>query len=177
MSEVTHDGQGVFPPSAAGPAADGNAPGARQVIRSPEQVALDLSIAGPMSRVLAFSIDYGIILLIDVLLILGLMFLAAAFVDLQAEMAWLGELAADADGLPSVGGFLLFVFGLFILIEFAIEWGYFVLVEHLMQGRSPGKASLGGLISAWNPHMVRRRCCVQHHPLTTSVKRNLFGTR
>lgn len=38
----------------------------RQLVRSPEQVALDLEIAGPMSRAMAFSIDYGIILVVEI---------------------------------------------------------------------------------------------------------------
>ena len=30
-----------------------------------------------------------------------------------------------------------------IIVEFVFQWGYFVICELLMQGRSPGKAALG----------------------------------
>ena len=39
--------------------------GARQVVHSPEQVVLHLPVAGPASRILAYAIDYLVIILIQ----------------------------------------------------------------------------------------------------------------
>jgi uncharacterized RDD family membrane protein YckC len=118
---------------------------ARQVIRSPEQVALDLDIAGPMSRVLAFSLDYGLILIAELLLLLVLLFGFAATADLERLAAWLEsavEGVEEGGAGPSPGTLLLLV-AVWIVVEFTLQWGYFVVCEVLMQGRSPGKAALG----------------------------------
>ena len=63
------------------------------MIRSPEQVALDLCIAGPMSRVLAFSVDYGLILIVELLLLLALVLAFAAAADVERFIAWLESAA------------------------------------------------------------------------------------
>ena len=151
MSEAS---SGFDSNSVAGPAAaqrrggSGDAGGrfsARQLIRSPEQVALDLSIAGPMSRVLAFSIDYGLILLAELVLFLVLLFGFVATADLERFAEWFqstvqGLEESQAQLSPSVVFVLVAVW---IVVEFTLQWGYFVVCEVLMQGRSPGKAALG----------------------------------
>jgi len=141
--------------SLAGPAAAAVGPGseraggglfsARQVIRSPEQVALDLCIAGPMSRVLAFSVDYGLILIVELLLLLALVLVFAAAADVERFIAWLESAAQgleEGDAQPGAG-ILFLLAALWVVVEFIFQWAYFVVCELLMQGRSPGKAALG----------------------------------
>jgi uncharacterized RDD family membrane protein YckC len=143
-------GPGSAAGSVAGPGRGSSEPvgelfPARQVIRSPEQVALDLDIAGPMSRVLAFSIDYGLILLAEFVLFLVLLFGFAATADLErfAEWAQSTVQGLEESGPQLLPNFVFLLVAVWIVMEFALQWGYFVACELLMQGRSPGKAALG----------------------------------
>ena len=120
--------------------------GPRQLVRSPEQVALELPIAGPTSRVFAFSIDFAIMALCEAVVAVAVIYLLVTLFDLGE---WLGigesgsfEFSAEIDQASGSQLFLLAqaVFG---LAQFAIQWGYFVCFEMLMQGRSPGKAIAG----------------------------------
>lgn len=122
--------------------------GSAQVIRSPEQVALDLDIAGPMSRVLAFSVDYGVIIVLEALLFTGLVLMAISVAELeQLEVVnrWLEDTQADLeDGqLDIFGTWLFIVAAVWIVADFLLQSGYFIACELLMQGRSPGKALFG----------------------------------
>ncbi len=121
--------------------------GSAQVIRSPEQVALDLPLAGPMSRMLAFSVDYGIVLIIELLVFTGLMFAAMSIADLdQLERfgTWLEETQAELEqGEFEFGDWVLLMLAVWVALDFVLQWGYFVACELLMQGRSPGKAAFG----------------------------------
>ena len=118
---------------------------ARQVIRSPEQVALDLDIAGPMSRVLAFSIDYGLILLAELVLLLVLLFGFVATADLERFAEWFQSTVQGLEESETQlsSNFVFVLVAVWIVVEFTLQWGYFVVCEVLMQGRSPGKAALG----------------------------------
>jgi uncharacterized RDD family membrane protein YckC len=118
---------------------------ARQVIRSPEQVALDLDIAGPMSRVLAFSIDYGLILLAEFVLLLVLLFGFVATADLERFAEWFQSTVQGLEESETQlsSSFVFVLVAVWIAVEFTLQWGYFVACEVLMQGRSPGKAALG----------------------------------
>jgi uncharacterized membrane protein SpoIIM required for sporulation/uncharacterized RDD family membrane protein YckC len=86
-------------------------------IETPEGVTLRLELAGFPSRVLAAVYDGLLIVLL--LLFAGLAFMAMAI----AGSAWAGAA--------------------FILVSFAIVWGYFALFEGLWQGRTPGKRRAG----------------------------------
>ena len=137
--------------------------GPRRVIRSPEQVALDLGIAGPMSRILAFSIDYGIILIADVVVLLALLFAASTLSIADPFLAELDELAIDSeDGTLRIDGIFLLLMAVLVLVDFVLQWLYFVFFELVMQGRSPGKAALalrvmrdGGLPGTMRESMLR----------------------
>jgi len=134
--------------------------GPRRLIRSPEQVALDLGIAGPMSRILAFSIDYGLILLADVVVVLALVFLLGT---VGVAQPFLDRLATDSEtGSLQIDGVLLFGLAFLLIVDFALQWLYFVFFELVMQGRSPGKAALhlrvvrdGGLPVTLRDSMLR----------------------
>ena len=116
---------------------------ARQVVWSPEQVALHLQVAGPASRMLAYGIDALIILLLE---IGALVLLLASTPLLGWIQAGLREVADDLAKGNSMGGLggphMLMLFGLFLLIQFVIEWGYFVFWELVSGGRSLGKLCL-----------------------------------
>ncbi len=124
--------------------------GGAQVIRSPEQVALDLPIAGPMSRVLAFSVDYGVILILEILIFTGLMFAGLSMAELdQLERitSWLEETQADLErgrmDVDIMSGWIFVVLAVWIVLDFLLQSGYFIVCELLTQGRSPGKAAFG----------------------------------
>lgn len=119
--------------------------GPRQVVRSAEQVALELPIAGPTSRILAYAIDFIVILLLQFGLLM-LVFMVAAVVPAFSE--WFSQLGDRADDLTSadpekVGAVMLLFLALFLLFQLVAEWGYFVVCEMATGGRSLGKALLG----------------------------------
>jgi uncharacterized RDD family membrane protein YckC len=118
----------------------------RQVIRSPEQVALELPIAGPSSRVFAFLIDFGLMLVAQGLIAAAVLYGVVSLFDLRE---WLGvgengsyQFDAQIDE-ASASRIWLIAQAIFVLVQFAVQWGYFVCFELLMQGRSPGKAVAG----------------------------------
>ena len=118
--------------------------GGSQVIRSPEQVALDLVIAGPMSRVLAFSIDYAILLVVGFVVFIGLFFAAMSATEVE-DLIPFYEQAQEllGEGNLTAQLWLMMTIALWVLLEFVLQFGYFVACELLMQGRSPGKAMVG----------------------------------
>ena len=121
--------------------------GGAQVIRSPEQVALDLPIAGPMSRLLAFSVDWGLIFILEMLLLGALVFIAISLAELdqlKQVTSWLEEARSDLEqGEVNTGGWLFLMLAVWVVLDFALQSGYFIACEMLMQGRSPGKAAFG----------------------------------
>ncbi|HET7545466.1 MAG TPA: RDD family protein [Polyangiaceae bacterium] len=89
-------------------------------IETPEHVVFSCSLAGPARRALAYAID---------LLVRGALLVAIAT---ALSLASLGH--------GEVSGFQM---GAFLLLMFALEWGYFVACESFMNGRSVGKRVLG----------------------------------
>jgi len=114
------------------------------VVRSPEQVALDLPIAGPSSRMLAYVIDYVAIVLIEI----TLFFTLFAAVPLGDQLRRLLQplmddiTSSDPEALAESSA-LLIVFAILILAQLVVEWGYFVFCEMTTRGRSLGKALVG----------------------------------
>lgn len=121
--------------------------GSAQVVRSPEQVALDFELAGPMSRMLAFSVDYGIVLVLEALIFTALVFVAMSMANLeqiQRVGSWVEDARAGLEkGELQPGSWLLMAVAVWVAVDFVLQWGYFVACELLMQGRSPGKAMIG----------------------------------
>lgn len=114
----------------------------RQVLHSPEQVALHLPLAGPTSRMLAYAIDLAAIFTVELVvffLLLASAPLAEWFQRMVGEVQ--GELAAG--GTPGESSALLTLLAGFLLLQFVIEWGYFLFFELAMGGRSLGKRALG----------------------------------
>ncbi|QDT15597.1 RDD family protein [Alienimonas californiensis] len=109
----------------------------RMRVETPENIVLELPLAGVTRRCGAWLIDTGIRAAILV---------AALLVIVPIACAGLGE----------------FAFGAFLLLAFVSEWGYFTAFEAFNGGRTPGKALFGlrvvrtdgGPVTFW-PALVR----------------------
>lgn len=112
---------------------------ARHRVRSADEVVLEIPIAGPTSRMVAYAVDLAVLLGIEAIALVGL-FLAIGFGG--AVLAWLEDWLGifEGHGVPlGVAGLLV----LFILVQLVVEVVYFVAWELLATGRSPGKMLLG----------------------------------
>jgi uncharacterized RDD family membrane protein YckC len=89
-------------------------------IETPEHVVFSCSLAGPARRALAYVID----LLVRAAIVIA--------IGTALSLASLGK--------GEISGWKL---GALLLLMFALEWGYFVVCESLMNGRSVGKRALG----------------------------------
>lgn len=90
-------------------------------IETPEQVAFSYTIAGVGSRAAAALLDYAICLLL--------------FFALLVVLAIPARQLGDASGA--------WIFAVFVLLQFVVLWGYYVLFEGLNDGQTPGKRQLG----------------------------------
>lgn len=89
------------------------------LIETPEHVRFAVRVAGPARRALAYVVDLlirGFVVLL-LLLLLGLFEAAGDFAEASS--------------------------GMMLLALFAVEWGYYMLLETLMNGQTPGKKALG----------------------------------
>jgi uncharacterized RDD family membrane protein YckC len=115
--------------------------GPRQVVHSPEQVALHFPLAGPTSRILAYAIDLLVIYGIEAALLVGI-FLSTPLAGWVAER--LREAFPSSAAQPAAEAeALLTLFAFFVLVQLGLEIGYFVLLEAVTGGRSLGKRVLG----------------------------------
>ncbi|MGC1677300.1 MAG: RDD family protein [Candidatus Binataceae bacterium] len=122
---------------------------------SPEGVRLDLPIAGPGLRILAYAIDLGLLVLLLALLLIALIVILPAgnFVDhlfhtfFHQVARAAREAARNANaGQPnsaSFGAVEGLIIAVFLLAHFAVEFGYFIVWEMLANGRSLGKYIIG----------------------------------
>jgi uncharacterized RDD family membrane protein YckC len=94
-------------------------------IDTPEQIALELPLAGIGSRFLAFAIDT--LIQAALYIIAGIVFFL--ILGLGTSMWWYVPGSVG----PAVGIFILF----------AIYWGYFAAFEALWKGQTPGKRYAG----------------------------------
>lgn len=95
-------------------------------VETPEQVVFSYTIAGIGSRAAAALFDY--------LICFGLLTVLSLLVGLGLRRAG-GKLIPD----PSAPWVIAF----FLVAQFAILWGYYVLFEGLRDGQTPGKRRLG----------------------------------
>jgi len=105
-----------------------NAPDEILQIDTPENVAFGYRVAGIGSRFLAALVDTTLIVLLQVLVNLGVFFIARfvfrfSFSDDNTALAW-----------------LLALFG---LVAFGFLWGYYIFFEMVWNGQSPGKRWVG----------------------------------
>jgi uncharacterized RDD family membrane protein YckC len=103
-----------------------------RTVETPEGVELTLRAAGPLPRILAWTVDQTL---------RGLVYSVVG-----AGLAFLGDLGA----------------GLFFIFLFLAEWFYPVLFEVLRRGQTPGKMALGlavvsddGTPVTWTPSIIR----------------------
>jgi len=118
----------------------------RQVVHSPEQVELHFPVAGPTTRMLAYAIDLVVILVLEGALIVALL---AATPLAQWLAEWLAGRLPDPNAplvpqdVPQALEPFLLLLAAFLLVQMAVEWGYFIVLETTTGGRSLGKAALG----------------------------------
>lgn len=95
-------------------------------IETPEQVSISYTVAGVGSRAAAA--------IIDALILIGITIGVFVLVNQAARIA----------GAPSIAAFGgAWLVALYILFQFALVWGYYVLFEALRDGQTPGKRYLG----------------------------------
>jgi len=117
--------------------------GPQPLANSPEQHGLEPPLAGLTSRILAYSIDYVLILVLSLLLMNAVFAhfgLTAVLERLLSDLMEAG-LHDDPDALLASDS-LLIVMVLAAVIQFGVESIYFIFFEMTMGGRSPGKAIL-----------------------------------
>jgi uncharacterized RDD family membrane protein YckC len=141
-----------------------------QGLFSPEGVRLDLAIAGPAPRIIAYGIDLVIIVLLMVAIFVTLF--ASLPIGNAIEKEFAPLLRQSRNGVaPGNPGFQLpirvdaIILAVFLLAQFAVESGYFIFWEMLTGGRSPGKALVGLRVVRRNGLPV---------DLGSSVIRNVF---
>jgi len=89
-------------------------------VETPEHVEVRYQLAGPARRAAAYAID---------------LIVRSGVVFAVVSLALLSGIAAS-DGIGGAG------LGILLVLIFAVEWGYYVLFETLMAGRSLGKRAL-----------------------------------
>jgi uncharacterized RDD family membrane protein YckC len=99
-------------------------------IETPEQIALELPLAGIGSRFFALAID-SLLQFVGVLALI----IAGAFISYSGYSGALENVFRFVS--QTVWAFLT------ILVPFCIYWGYFAFFEILWQGRTPGKRIAG----------------------------------
>ncbi len=119
--------------------------GTRQVIASPEGVLLELLLAGPTSRMLAYAID---LICIGMLAAFIVLLFANPLVLLRSAVTGLGEQWADElrdpeRAIDAVRQIALYAVSFGLLLQVIAETCYFALFESLAGGRSPGKRIVG----------------------------------
>jgi uncharacterized RDD family membrane protein YckC len=113
-------------------------------VRSPEQVALELPVAGPTSRILAYAID-GLLMLVLAIGVIVLLIWALPVAEWLVELLdrAADELVGDETQDPGLGGAGLLLLAIYIGIQLVVEIFYFVFFVVLWRGASPGKRALG----------------------------------
>ena len=111
---------------------------------SPEGVRLDLPIAGPALRMIAYAIDFVLIFFLNVFLIVGLIMSFA--LGKWADRLFGPFAEASKGGHPNpqqFGTALGIMIAIFVLGQFVVEFGYFIFWEMVSNGRSVGKGAMG----------------------------------
>jgi uncharacterized RDD family membrane protein YckC len=116
----------------------------RQVVLAPEQVELHMPVAGPTSRMLAYAIDLVFVVVIEggvLALVLISTRWAGTLID-WVTSAMPSELnPGDLERLLR-SSYLLYILAAAVLLQFILEFAYFMLWETVWSGRSPGKGLL-----------------------------------
>jgi uncharacterized RDD family membrane protein YckC len=106
-------------------------------IKTPEFVSLQFQSAGLGSRAAAFIIDQIILLIVNILIIIGLLFMInGTFMDFFSA------------NMPS------YLVGAAIILIFIIRWGYFFAFEYFSGGSTLGKKMVGIRVIQENGHSI-----------------------
>jgi uncharacterized RDD family membrane protein YckC len=100
-------------------------------IDTPEQIALELPLAGIGSRFLGLAIDtllQWVLYIVIFLLVLGTVWAIASSQSAERHLAWIPK---------------SYVLAIAIFLVFCIYWGYFAFFEILWKGQTPGKRVAG----------------------------------
>lgn len=100
-------------------------------IDTPEQIALELPLAGIGSRFLALAVD-SLLQFVAIIVIFLVGWVLA--VGSSISFKWLDSGGAIAQTIYAIAA---------ILIPFCLYWGYFAFFEIIWQGRTPGKRVAG----------------------------------
>ena len=118
--------------------------GWRQEVRSPDQVLLELPIAGPSSRMAAYALDALLVAIVALLLFLLLMFTGALMSWGEQIVSGIEELETQASSGPDAQLFVLStLLVVWMVLALFSEILYFVFWEFCTGGKSPGKWALG----------------------------------
>jgi len=119
--------------------------GSRQGVHSPEQVVLELPIAGPTSRMLAYAVDVVCIatMAMAVLFIVVNPLLLLQLAVERLDQTWLVNLSDPEEIVEAMQGMMLMLVSVLLLVQLIAETAYFVFFETLAGGRSPGKMLVG----------------------------------
>ena len=114
-------------------------------MQSPEQVMLDLPIAGPTSRMAAYGVDAAIIAALLTLLVLaiGIPLLLLQSVLESVSGRWLADVRDPQRAAETILQGFGWALSLLIIVQLAVEVLYFTLFETLAAGRTPGKMLVG----------------------------------
>jgi len=99
-------------------------------IDTPEQIALELPLAGIGSRFLALTVDT----LLQVVAVIAIVIVGAIISSGTAATDWPG---LDRFFSQTIGAIVM------VLLPFCLYWGYFAFFEILWQGKTPGKRVAG----------------------------------
>ncbi len=115
----------------------------RQVVVSPEQVTLHLPIAGPTSRMMAYGVDYVLVVLLEIGVIIALILTTPMLDWLRGPAQRLAEEASNSrSGSPISADFIAMI-AIILLFGLVVEFAYFTFFELTTGGRSPGKMAIG----------------------------------
>jgi uncharacterized membrane protein SpoIIM required for sporulation/uncharacterized RDD family membrane protein YckC len=98
-------------------------------VETPEQVAFSYTIAGVGSRAAAALIDYAIV--IGIFILLAILWAQGLALLPRGAGEWLAKVAEA------------WAFAFFVIVQFVLQWGYYILFEALRDGQTPGKKRLG----------------------------------
>jgi uncharacterized RDD family membrane protein YckC len=103
-------------------------------VETPEKILLKFALADPGSRAAAWVIDF---------LVQGALYLCFT-------LAFLALSAGSRDGPADMGLGAGLSAAFYYILLFLLKWGYYVLFESLMKGRTPGKKALGIMVAMAN---------------------------
>jgi uncharacterized RDD family membrane protein YckC len=108
-----------------------------QLVRSPEQVALFLPVAGPTTRILAYSIDATVMMSVTVIVWIAVLFGVPALYGRLQDL--LRGWVEGGGTTPASSQDFYFLVAVIWIFQFVIELGYFVFFEWATNGQSLGK--------------------------------------